>query len=115
MPRQAPTLAMCSVECGAKCCRAPLVLSVTETELPAMLALRPDIDMAEHGRTDTWIDLATGEQVARTVVTFADEPGQACPFLDQPTNRCTVYEARPESCRGFPDRPESWCLAWAEA
>ena len=91
---------ICMNECRAMCCRGPLLLELSASEVVnyvdagASLQVQVRVNTAADGRG--WVK-------------FADHPGEMCPMLDAGTFACRIYETRPRRCREFPSRPTPGC------
>lgn len=94
-----PSVGTCAVDCGARCCRSPGHVVVTEVEAQLLRALdkRGRVRFMQHDRR------------GMLVMNFK---GTACEFLDQGSNLCSIYERRPRGCREFPIKPYANCLVW---
>jgi len=104
---------VCAVECGARCCRAPARLLVTEDELDRLAELAD-----ARGVTITVVPVATRRDPttrAGSMIVHADQPGGVCPFLIEASNLCSIYEDRPDACRRFPTKPEPGCVLWPKS
>lgn len=93
-----PSVGTCAVDCGAKCCRAPGHVVVTEAEAQLLRALD------KRGRAR----FVKHEKRGMLAMNFNEH----CVFLNPETNLCAIYERRPEGCRRFPTRPVVDCLVW---
>jgi Fe-S-cluster containining protein len=86
--------------CRAHCCRGPLYLHLTATEVPtfraraAALGVELELNEAPDGSG---------------LVLFLQHPGARCPMLDDVSSACRIYDVRPGRCREFPDRPRPDC------
>ncbi|MFT3916325.1 MAG: YkgJ family cysteine cluster protein [Anaeromyxobacteraceae bacterium] len=87
--------------CRGGCCRGPLLLHLTVTELEAFRAHAARLGVPLHVRE------APGGGAA---IAFDEHPGDHCPMLDGATSACRIYEARPSRCRTFPDRRRPDCI-----
>ena len=102
-----PSIAVCAVECGAQCCRAPGHFSLQHHELIRLNHLAKEIGVLfkvyQHPDDPAWYE--------------ADHltNGGACSFLDRDTNLCRIYEWRPDACRSYPQTRESRCRLWEVA
>ena len=105
-----PSVEVCAVECGAKCCRARSArILVTDEEHDRLLALAGT-------RTVTFREV-TKDRIHREgwLLALADQPGSVCPFLDQASNLCSIYEHRLRACQRFPTVPVAGCLVWPKS
>ena len=103
MPDLSPAAAsgICMNQCGAMCCRGPLVLRLSEDEVR---------DFEAHA-----VSLGVALRITQTPeqggwLRFLDHPGEHCPMLDDATSACRIYQHRPQHCRDFPRRPTPGCL-----
>lgn len=91
---------ICMNQCRAMCCRGPLILTLTGSEL---LSFERDASV-----------LGVVLKVSKSPdgggwVKFADHAGECCPMLDQATFACRVYATRPQRCRDFPEKLTPGC------
>ena len=97
-PEQASHI--CMTQCGAMCCRGPLILELTEEEAQTFRGnaarLGTEARVSERPEGGGW-------------VRFSDHEGERCPMLDKDTNGCRIYRQRPRRCRDFPERPTPGC------
>ena len=91
---------ICMHQCRAMCCRGPLILQLTEEEVPAF--------EAQAARLDVHLQVVPAGD-GRGWVRFSDHPGEHCPMLDPSTFACRIYEDRPQRCRDFPEKPTPGC------
>lgn len=89
---------LCAERCGAKCCRGPGHVNLTNEERRELVRLNWRAGLTIVKRDDTGM--------------YAMNFKPACVFLDQATNLCSIYEARPGACRRFPVRATKDCLVW---
>ena len=91
---------ICMHQCRAMCCRGPLILRLTQQEVPAFkrhaAALSVALEITQAPDGGGW-------------VRFSDHAGEHCPVLDDPTSACRIYVDRPQRCREFPERPTPGC------
>jgi Fe-S-cluster containining protein len=92
---------ICSVQCGAKCCRAPGQVIVSRQEATKLKALASQLKVK--------LVLLSAPILGHRLSLDFDKNGGKCPFLSR-ENLCRIYEDRPEGCRNFPDRPTMGCL-----
>lgn len=92
----APSLDLCATECGAKCCKAPGYMLVTDSEM-RMMKDRATVKVQRHDKNQWAVD-------------FGFNGGQ-CPLLAD-DNSCSIHEDRPDACRKFPSAPYESCLVW---
>ena len=90
-----PSIALCAVECGAKCCKGPGYFRMTDEEATRLRKKKKDLRMVAQG--SMWL--------------VRWEQGEQCAFLG-PNNACTIYDERPRACRCFPSKPHKGCLVW---
>jgi Fe-S-cluster containining protein len=91
---------ICRHECRARCCRGPLYLSLTATE----------VQMFWRHAAALGIVLRLEEMADGTgTVSFLEHEGECCPMLDNATSACRIYADRPERCRSFPEKPRPDC------
>ena len=103
-----PSIQVCAVECGSRCCKEPGYIALTLDEAETLhedwpkAKFRPEVTNAAgvHNFIDT----------ERVYFLFADNGGQ-CPYLDD-AGACGIHDMRPEACRTFPDYPAEYCLVW---
>lgn len=119
-PRDATTI--CSVECGARCCRTPLSTPiVTGLEMRKLKAIAWSrglklkfLNAGGHSVAVTPNGVQLRQPTERhhmlrdRWVMLRAENG--CQFLGQNTNLCTIYDERPAACQRFPMRPTRGCL-----
>jgi Fe-S-cluster containining protein len=91
---------ICMHQCRAQCCRGPLYLRLTKSEVRAFRA-RAEALGVELKLTEA----ADGNGS----VGFLEHAGEHCPMLDEATSVCRIYEDRPLRCREFPDKPRPDC------
>ena len=91
---------ICMEQCGAMCCRGPLILELTKEEVPGF--------REEASRLGVTAHISTRSNGAGWV-RFTEHDGEHCPMLDQATNGCRIYEQRPQRCHEFPERPTPGC------
>jgi Fe-S-cluster containining protein len=91
---------ICRHQCRAQCCRGPLYLRLTASDVRTFRA-RADALGVKVKLTEA----ADGSGS----IGFLEHPGEHCPMLDDRTSACRIYEDRPERCREFPDRPRPGC------
>lgn len=87
--------------CRGGCCRGPLLLHLTATELPAIRAHAVRLGVPLHARE---APDGTAE------VAFDAHPGGHCPMLDGASSACRIYDERPSRCREYPDRRRPDCI-----
>ena len=87
-------------QCRARCCRGPLYLRLTASEVVTFKARA-----AALGVVLRLTQAADGSGS----VGFLDHPGERCPMLDEATSACRIYEDRPQRCRAFPEKPRPGC------
>ena len=105
-----PSIEVCAVECGAKCCREPGYLPIALTEIHRLKHLFPDdvtfrTTIKNEGGTH-WL-----EDTGHVYIVFAENGGQ-CPNLAD-DNSCSIWVDRPQACQDFPARPHDGCLVWS--
>lgn len=93
--KQRPSIQLCAVECGAKCCKAPGFFFVTTPEMRRLKGLNKKAKFMRH--ESVW-------------VFDHDFNGGQCVFLVD--NMCSIYSDRPDACRKFPNKPYEDCLVW---
>jgi len=98
---QPPSVTLCAGQCGARCCRAPGSVLLSEREANRM---------AMRLRTPLMLRTIPGDQRAR--MNFSENGGQ-CPML-APDFSCAIYDHRPVACHDFPQAPMAGCLVWPE-
>lgn len=91
---------ICMNVCHAMCCRGPLLLELTASEVESFLTAGETLDVQ--------VQVNTGGD-GKGWLKFADHPGEMCPMLDAETFACRIYETRPQRCREFPSRPTPGC------
>lgn len=96
---RAPSLAVCQQECGARCCRAPGYLKLSDREAQRMATLSPRP-----------ITVFRDPQDGKLTMHFSENGGQ-CPLLSA-EHLCTWYTGRPVACARFPEQPNPGCLVW---
>ena len=86
---------ICSVRCGAKCCRGPnqLMLSPSEAKRLETLAAARRIEFTAHPTV-----LNNGM--------YMDVPKEGCAFLGD-DNLCGIYDERPQACRVYPFKADT--------
>jgi len=97
--RGTPSLTLCRDQCGARCCKAPGYLKLSDREAQRMATLAPRPLTVFRDPAD-----------AKITMHFSENGGQ-CPLLS-PTNECTWYTGRPVACARFPEQPNPGCLVW---
>jgi len=106
-----PSVEVCAVECGAKCCRQRgQVVFMTDDEQERLARLAGT-------RTIRFREVAEKRDPthrAGWLLAFVDNGG-VCPFLDQSSNLCSIYEDRPLACRRFPTAPTAGCPVWPKS
>ncbi len=91
---------ICLHECRAQCCRGPLYLRLTASEVR---------DFRERAAA-LGVELKLTEAADGTgSVAFLEHAGARCPMLDARTSACRIYADRPARCREFPDGPRPGC------
>lgn len=95
--RVEPSVEVCGVQCGGKCCRMIGYLKVTNEERRRMARL-------------DW-------RIGAKFIKMVERPGWyamnlPCPLQDKQTNLCTAHDARPQCCRNFPSKPVDGCLVY---
>lgn len=96
MLQKEPSIQICAVECGAKCCTNPGIAVLSDDEEQRLRALKPDAPFA-LGSDGRW-------------ALFLKPDG--CAFLTE-NKTCSIYAQRPSACRAFPIKPTSYCLLWS--
>ncbi len=91
---------ICMNVCRAGCCRGPLLLELSDTEIPAFVA--------QARRLSVELKVNTGMNGGGWVK-FSDHVGERCPMLDPDSAACRIYGQRPMRCREFPERPTTGC------
>ena len=90
-----PSVALCVEQCGAKCCKGPGLLTLTDEEATRLKRMHREFKPeAARGK---W------------VMSWAED--EQCVFLGA-NDACTIYEDRPSACRAFPTKPHPGCLVW---
>lgn len=84
---------VCSKQCKAKCCRAPMIMSLTEKETATLRTL------ARSLKVDVVINQVPGER--RYTLEQRDQTDEKCPFLTK-DNLCAIHDQRPNSCLTWP-------------
>lgn len=102
-PTRAASVALCAVECGARCCRG-YGIYLSPDEMRRLQALG-------DGRVRVRHQPQRPASRAPWLLAFQDHAG-ACPFLVAQTNLCSIYAERPAACRRFPTAPTPDCLVW---
>ena len=93
--KRKPSLKLCAVECGAKCCKDKQV-SLIDDEVKMLGAMNSKVDLRMNAETGKYFMLT----------------GSRCTFLgDQ--NECSIYDVRPKACRTFPYKPFDFCSVWS--
>lgn len=96
-----PTVQLCAVECGAKCCKAPGHARITREEMHVLKALASTMGKkvkVYNNGPKVWI-------------LDHEVNGGQCPFLAD-DNTCSIHDQRPQACRTYPSRPSEGCLVW---
>ena len=91
---------ICMNVCQAMCCRGPLILELTASEVESFVA--------EGRKLQVQVRVNEGMN-GRGWVKFADHAGEMCPMLDAESFACRIYEHRPSRCRDFPTRLTPGC------
>ena len=91
---------ICMNQCRAKCCRGPLILSLSQDEVRVFQAQATELGVEAQVRPS-----ADGGGWIR----FSDHSGERCPMLDPDTFACRIYDRRPQRCRSFPERFTPGC------
>lgn len=115
---------ICSIQCGARCCRTPLSTPVvTGMEMRKLKAIAWSrglkLKFLNASHSDVYVkpdgvefkpNPAKGRD--RWVMLRGDN---GCQFLGQTSNLCTIYDERPAICRDFPRSPVQGCLLTPDA
>ena len=103
-----PSIQVCAVECGAKCCREPGYLPVSLEEVTKGDKLFPPKTVFRNMVEGHDGQFFKTEETGHWYLVFADSGGR-CPNL-APDNTCSVWLTRPTACREFPKVPQLGCL-----
>jgi Fe-S-cluster containining protein len=108
-PKREATVELCSVQCGAKCCRQSTPPTVDTGEMRRLQALAAFRGIRLRFLNRHPVDRLPGSRV-EWAWSWSKSDG-VCPFLNG-SNLCSIYDSRPAACRRFPTRPEPGCLVW---
>ena len=91
---------ICMHECGAQCCRGPVILRLTPEETQVFAHQAETLGLALR---------MTRAFDGGGWVRFTVHAGDRCPMLDDRTSACRIYQDRPQRCRAFPEKPTPGC------